>query len=75
MQSEPLKPCSVIFVVLNNYQMKRTYCRLSSELLWLDTEAGFMACSVRVDADFTVEEYQEYTFDGGSTTHEITFDE
>lgn len=55
--------------------MKRTYSRLSSELLRFDTEAGFMQCSVRVEAEFTVEEYQEFTFDGGSKTHEITFDE
>ena len=60
-------------------KMKRTYSRLSSEILRFDTEVGFMSCSVRVATGYEVEEYHDFYFEGSDGTlykeHEITFGE
>lgn len=55
--------------------MKRTYNKLSSELLWLDTEAGFMQCSIPVDKSVTVENYHEAEGFEKDTPFEIGFDD
>lgn len=59
---------------------RRTYSKLSSELIQLDTEMGFLACSVRVENSVTVEDYhvagdfqEAITSQGGTDTFTIGF--
>jgi len=40
--------------------MKRTYVKLSSELLLLNSEEGFMTCSVRMNEEVSVEDWHDF---------------
>jgi len=46
--------------------MKRTYVKLSSEILMVETESSFMGASVRLQSSVTVEEYKPYGWEGAT---------
>lgn len=46
--------------------MKRTYVKLSSEILMVETESSFMGASVRLETSVTVKDYEVYK-DWGTT--------
>lgn len=46
--------------------MKRTYVKLSSEILMVETESSFMGASVRLQSSVTVEEYKSYGWEGAT---------
>lgn len=46
--------------------MKRTYSKLSSEIIVVETESAFMGASVRLETSVTTEDYRD--FDDWGTT-------
>ena len=47
--------------------MKKTYNKLSTDVLIIETEGSFMECSVRVDAEYEIESMHTYDgFDGSN---------
>lgn len=68
----------IVTINLTN-KMKKTYDKLSTDLLIIENEGSFMSCSVRVNSRIVVHEYDTFEFAGtdGYKTEEWTlgFDE
>lgn len=61
--------------------MKKTYSKMTTDLLLIENEGSFMQCSVRVKHQVFIEDYQIYDgFSGANATTDgkdwnVTFDD